>query len=158
MTMLQKLRASAREHWVPSLELALREVFQVMLDAKLGRANQASSGEMQFTAMVGLAGSLCGVFTFRCTADSAARIAGKMLRTEGTVPDEQIVDAVGEVCNMIAGNFKNKILGLGESCLFSAPTVVVGAEYKVHALAGPAIATSLCFEGNPVTVAVELRF
>jgi len=36
----------------------------------------------------------------------------------------EISDALGEVCNMIAGNFKNKISGLSEGCMLSVPTVI----------------------------------
>jgi Chemotaxis phosphatase CheX len=39
---------------------------------------------------------------------------------------------VGEICNLVAGNFKNKIAGLGEVCMLSPPSVITGDDYTVH--------------------------
>jgi len=33
----------------------------------------------------------------------------------------EVADALGEVCNMVAGNFKNKIPGPAEGCMLSPP-------------------------------------
>ena len=107
--------------------------------------------------MVGLAGPLCGVFTFRCDTQSAALIASKMLGTQAEGGNEQALDAIGEVCNMIAGNFKSKISGISASCVLSAPTVVAGGDYRVHSLAGRSLETTMLFEGSPVSAALELR-
>jgi chemotaxis protein CheX len=45
---------------------------------------------------------------------------------------EQTADALGEVCNMIAGSFKHKVNGLSERCALSPPSVVTGKDYRVH--------------------------
>jgi CheY-specific phosphatase CheX len=42
--------------------------------------------------------------------------------------------ATSEICNMVAGNFKNKISGLGDGCCMLSPTsVITGEDYTVHA-------------------------
>jgi chemotaxis protein CheX len=148
---------SSRERWLPLLELAMREVFEIMLGAKLESSDAERPLPLECTAMVGLAGPLCGVFTFRCGAEAAALIAGKMLGAPAGASDEQALDAIGEVCNMIAGNFKSKVSGLSESCVLSAPTVVVGGDYRVHSLAGRSVAMVMLLEGSPVSAALELR-
>ena len=43
-------------------------------------------------------------------------------------------DALGEICNMVAGNFKNKVSGLGNGCMLSVPTVITGRDYHCHSL------------------------
>ena len=108
--------------------------------------------------MVGLAGRLCGILTVRCSAKSAAQMASKMLGIDPDQAGPERWDAVGEVCNMIAGNFKNKISGLGDGCMLSVPTVITGADYSLHSLAdnGPIRATML-FEGEPVVLALEVH-
>jgi hypothetical protein len=59
---------------------------------------------------------------------------------------------------MIAGNFKNKLTGLDGRCLLSIPTVIIGAEYRFHALAeGNSLRTVLMFDGAPVVVRLELQ-
>jgi chemotaxis protein CheX len=153
----QSSMESSRDQWLPVLEIAVREVFEIMLNAKLKPADRVCAEPLGVTAMVGLAGSLCGVFTFRCDTQSAALIASKMLGAQTSAAEEQAFDAIGEVCNMIAGNFKSKISGLSEFCVLSAPTVVAGGDYRVHSLADRSLETVMLLEGSPVSAALELR-
>ena len=60
------------ENWLPLLELACREVFEIMLGCKLDPTSDPPP-PFEFTAMVGLAGQLCGVLTLRCSVASATR-------------------------------------------------------------------------------------
>ena len=150
-----------QEEWLPILELAAHEVFAIVLGSELGIGTQpeseASSRE-QFTAMVGLAGSLRGVVTFSCGALSANQIAACMLGSEVACTEEQVWDAVGEICNMIAGNFKNKLIGFDGSCLLSVPAVVTGRAYRFHSLAGGESAqTVLLLEGAPLVIRLDLH-
>jgi chemotaxis protein CheX len=63
----------------------------------------------------------------------------------------EISDAIGEVCNMVAGNFKNKIPRLGDGCMLSPPSVIAGADYIVHAKPEvPTLQVSLLFEQMPM--------
>jgi chemotaxis protein CheX len=146
------------EEWRPFLELACREVFEIMLGCKLEPYNSADPVPPEFTAMVGLAGQLCGVLTLRCTAKSATLMASKMLGIDPKQADEHMWDALGEVCNMIAGNFKNKLTGMADRCMLSVPTVITGADYSFHALAdaGP-LEVLFTFEGAPINVALEVH-
>jgi hypothetical protein len=96
------------ENWLPILELAVQEVFEIMLGCRLepaaGSERKAAS---EVTAMVGLAGALCGILTMGCGARSANLIAARMLGTDVASSGEQVCDALGEICNMIAGNFES---------------------------------------------------
>lgn len=38
-------------------------------------------------------------------------------------------DALGELCNMVAGNFKARVSNLADSCMLSVPTVITGGDY-----------------------------
>jgi len=100
-------KRSREENWLPILELATREVFEIMLACKVKPVAQ-SEGKPNagFTAMVGLAGALCGVVTVCCDAKTAGLIAKGMLG-EIAEGEEQVGDALGELCNMIAGNFES---------------------------------------------------
>jgi chemotaxis protein CheX len=146
------------EGWGPLLELAAREVFEIMLGCKLEAQNAAGPVANDFTAMVGLAGQLCGLLTLRCSAQSAALMASKMLGMDVKETDQQMWDAIGEIANMIAGNFKNKLTGIGERCVLSVPTVITGSDYSLRSMAdtGPLEAT-LLFDGAPISVAVEVH-
>jgi outer membrane protein OmpA-like peptidoglycan-associated protein len=95
------------ENWLPILELAVEEVFEIMVGSRVkpaGPSGARPNGE--FTAMVGLAGSLCGVLTVRCDAEAARQIAKAMLGDTAD-SEQQVADALGEICNMITGNFES---------------------------------------------------
>jgi chemotaxis protein CheX len=111
----------------------------------------------EFTAMIGLAGALCGILTVCCDAKTAGQIAKKMLG-DATSSAEEIGDALGEICNMIAGNFKNKLAGTDERCMLSVPSVISGGQYSLHSMAeGNSVETVLLFEGAPVAVRLQLQ-
>ena len=69
--------ALSRQHqWLPILELAAQEVFEIMLGTQLTLATKSEplpQGEL--TAIVALAGSLRGTVTFCCGSQSAKQIA-----------------------------------------------------------------------------------
>jgi chemotaxis protein CheX len=85
----------------------------------------------QLTAMVGIAGPLCATFSIRCSTASATLIASHMLGVPAEEAAAQMSDAVGEVCNIVAGYFKAKV-GLGDRCMLSVPTVLIGNDYQVR--------------------------
>ena len=150
--------ATGRECWVPTLRLAMQEVFDLMLAYQLEIPAEAPPEEgLEITAMVGLAGQLCGVLTLRCNARSAARMASRMLGVDVETAGAEMWDAVGEICNMVAGNFKNKISGLGDGCMLSVPTVITGADYDVHPMVNENIRTVFLFEGEPVVLTLEIH-
>jgi chemotaxis protein CheX len=153
--------ASGRERdcWGPLLQLAAQEVFELMLGCTLTTVPEALSEDgLDITAMVGLAGQLCGVISVRCSSKSAALMAGRMLGTGPEQAESQLWDAAGEICNMVAGNFKNKISGLGEGCMLSVPTVITGADYSLHSLSDEgALHLAMAFEGNPLIFSLEVH-
>jgi chemotaxis protein CheX len=108
--------------------------------------------------MVGLAGQVCGVVTVRCASKSATQMASKMLGLDPATAGPEMWDAMGEICNMVAGNFKNKITGMGDGCMLSVPTVITGADYSLHSLTDSGkIEISLMFEGSPVIFSLEVH-
>lgn len=146
------------EGWLALLELATREVFELMLNAKLERPSEAESSIMGITAMVGLAGELSGVLSVRCETKAAAGMASKMLNVELDKVGPEMPDAVGEICNMVAGNFKNKISGLAEGCLLSPPTVISGNDYNLYSHPDePVLQMRLLFESMPLVVSLQIH-
>ena len=81
MTLSGHAAATAHPHreWIPLLEKATREVFELMLLCQLGPAPSMDESGMDVTSMVGLAGQLCGVMTVRCHHQAAILMASKML-------------------------------------------------------------------------------
>jgi len=150
--------AAGRECWLPTLQLSMSEVFELMLACPLETPAEPSVEEgLDITSMVGLAGQLCGILSIRCSAKSAARMASRMLGIDTEKAGQEMWDAVGEICNMVAGNFKNKISGLGDGCMLSVPTVITGADYAVHSMVDDNVHVTFLFEGEPVVLTLQIH-
>src|SRR5438309_583410 len=112
------------------LELATREVFDMMVNTRLELRTGPEAAEFDITSMIGLAGSLCGVISIRCSSEAARVIAAKMLGIPAVESDRSMRDAIAEIVNMVAGNFKSKLSG-SSHCMLSIPTVITGADYQL---------------------------
>lgn len=149
------------------LDSAVREVFSTMVGADLEVADgQTALGLPNLTALVGLAGSFNGVVSVRCDMRSAHRVASRMLglseddcaTVDAPGADANAADAMGEICNMVAGAFKARVCASGESCLLSVPSVIIGADYHLRLLAvSDKTDARYLFTGLPIWVSVERR-
>jgi chemotaxis protein CheX len=120
-----------QQSWTMHLAESAREVFETMLGSSIelqGGAKPLYAGEV--TAVVGLAGVLSGNFMVRCSQRGLQKMGECMLG--GPVSQAEAIDAMGEVCNMLAGSWKRRITELADGCMFSVPTVVIGSSYQVH--------------------------
>jgi chemotaxis protein CheX len=155
---MQASPASTPETWGSVLEMAIREVFELMLGCQLTVPESPSEEPMDITAMVGLAGKLCGLMSVQCNTKSSTIMASKMLGVEPAQIGPEMCDAFGEICNMVAGNFKNKISGLGEGCMLSVPTVITGNDYSLHSMIdSPALEVRMLFEGRPMVITLQIN-
>jgi chemotaxis protein CheX len=150
-----KVQSSVRPDstWTSLLQVGAKEVFQIMLQTDLADIPNAEeltiSGDV--TAMVGLAGALCGVMSIRLDEHTAEKITGRMLGSVGKVNPSDVPDAIAEVCNMVAGNFRSKITKLADHCMLSVPTVIRGEDYEMVAVSdGDQIAVVLSCDGSPI--------
>jgi chemotaxis protein CheX len=139
--------------WLLLLQVGAKEVFQIMLQTELASLPNAEgltpTGDV--TAMVGLAGALCGVMTIRCDSKTAEKMTGRMLGSVGPVDPKDVPDAIAEICNMVAGNFKSKITLLAEHCMLSVPTVIRGDDYEMVTMSdGDQITVGMTYEAAPI--------
>jgi|ERR1700722_165566 len=146
------------QNWIPLMDMAAREVFELMLGCQLTESPTVDDSKLDVTAMVGLAGQLCGVLSVRCDGKAAAVMTSKMLGVPLDKVASEVSDAMGEVCNMVAGNFKNKISGLAEGCMLSPPTVITGSDYNLHSMAdSPVVEIRMLFEKMPIVIALQIH-
>ena len=144
--------------WPLILRDSVKEVFSMMVGAEIYVPEQDPAVVAEVTGMVGLAGELCGVLSLRCGQDCASKIASRMLGVPVTEAAFHMSDAIGEICNMAAGNFKAKLEGVQDRCMLSVPTVITGGDYQLHSLAvGDRIELPFLFEGEAVWVGLEIR-
>jgi chemotaxis protein CheX len=114
------------------------EVFNLMFGLEISSADAPNADlpsreENDITAIVGFSGIMRGSCQVRASAAAARSIASAML---GGAPvdehDDSINDALGELCNMLAGGWKNSIPMLSSACALSPPNVISGHDYKVY--------------------------
>jgi chemotaxis protein CheX len=150
--------AASSAGWRANLADAAMEVFAMMVGPGISRASGKSAPDLpNVTGMVGIAGAVRAVFTLRCSAQSATKIASQMLGVSILEAAAQQCDAMGEICNIVAGQFKAKI-GLEDKCMLSVPTVFVGGDYQVHSVSNSdRLEVTLLFEGKPILLVVEVR-
>jgi chemotaxis protein CheX len=142
-TLSDSKRASTQQEVFSPANLAfmddtVREVFGMMLGLEVvagGELPPASKDIVlrEQTALVGFAGAMSGICEISI-CKSGARIITSAMLGGLAVEDgsDSICDAVGELCNMIAGGWKNRIPLLASACSLSIPTVIVGGSYHVH--------------------------
>jgi chemotaxis protein CheX len=152
-------QAQVDPHWKGILECAAIEVFSMMAGAELSpMAEQPEKPQGEQTAMVGLAGALCGMITIRCGPATAVKFATQMLGEDAKSDPSMVGDALGELCNMVAGNFKSKISNLADHCMLSVPTVIWGEDYVMQTVQpNSGFHFALAHEGLPVWFALVIH-
>ena len=58
-------RNGSHEAWIPLIEVAACEVFELMVGCRLTVPASTEESPLEITSMVGLAGQLCGVLSVR---------------------------------------------------------------------------------------------
>ena len=158
LTALNAGREVSTDNWDMALDAATSEVFQMMLNCDLSALPGSQPAMAEVTAVIGLAGAICGVFSLKCSAHAAVLMTAAMLGIPAAEVNHQEMDAVSEVCNMLAGNFKAKLNGIGDRCMLSVPTVVSGADYRLRTIVnGVSVARGYLFQGEPMWVSVDVE-
>ena len=89
--------------------------------------------ERDISAVIGLSGEIRGAVVVSMKKNVALKITDQLVGTPHTDVDDDVVDALGEIANIIAGNMKQEVPS-GERILISLPTIVKG---KAHSFAWP---------------------
>lgn len=112
-----------------------RSVFSTMLGFDLMHLPLEVDPMSHFTdcisAMVGLAGTYNGLISIHQPTSLGTKIAGTMLDMELDEVDQDVLDALGEIANMIAGNFKQHLSKGGSDVRLSTPSVATGKDYII---------------------------
>ena len=135
---------------------AVAEIFTMMLSLDIKAVEGPTSDlppseQDERTAFVGFSGAMRGSCQVRMRPAGARLIASAMLGGAPIAEDDEdsISDALGEMCNMLAGGWKNGIPELSAACTLSPPTVISGQDYKVHVRkASVKLARTYLFEGH----------
>jgi chemotaxis protein CheX len=132
--MAVSLRESVEQVADPrNLDSSVEEVFELMMGVKCRRAEmQLPAHSESVTAVVGFGGLLSGACVLKLASDTARSVAERMTGIEFAEVDDTVKDAIGEVCNMLAGSWKGKVPELAANCGLSVPAVITGRDYNLH--------------------------
>ncbi len=139
-----------------ALDEAAAEVFSMMMNVEcLPDMNLSLEADETLTAVVGLAGIVSGAFVLRMGKRAALSMAQSLTGTEIESVDSTVMDALGEVCNMLAGAWKSKTPTLASECMLSVPTIVSGKNYNIYTHQSQThLQRLLAFQGNSFLVTI----
>jgi chemotaxis protein CheX len=110
-------------NWIGQMDQAVAEVLRLMLQHSSIAAGEGSARHGRILAKIVFSGTLEGACVVRVSATAAGRLTGALLGSEGDWDDQMVDDAVGELCNMIAGVWKSGVGAAGSMCSLSIPSV-----------------------------------
>lgn len=137
---------------------ATEEVFDTMLAIPL-HSHPAVSGPLEIpanvVATVAFAGHRKGLVVVYTSLSAARHITSTMLGIPLHEVNGEVPDAMGEIANMVAGQFRNRLAAGEPPSDISVPTVTIGTEFST--LYSSAVQRSRCpFDMQGETISVEL--
>ncbi|MFN7921881.1 MAG: chemotaxis protein CheX [Bryobacteraceae bacterium] len=123
---------------ISEIAAATTSVFSTMLgleavpgEPRLGAVVGPATGVV---ALVGVAGPYSGTGCINCSETLACRAASLMLMGEYAGIDGEVLDAMGEIANMVIGNIKTNLEDRFGAMGLSTPTVLSGERVSAKAL------------------------
>jgi chemotaxis protein CheX len=86
--------------------------------------------EWDISAVIGLSGVVKGAVIVSMKADLAVKLTDLLTGSEHSALDADVIDAIGEINNIIAGNIKPKVPN-GDRIVISIPTIIKGKEHSI---------------------------
>jgi len=132
----------------------VQDIFSTMMDLSVCKVEGPITppGD-RLTSSVYLEGSWKGAVSVECSRQQACDFAGRFLASDPPpAVDDDVRDVMGEIVNMIGGNFK---ASLGSDVRLSVPSVIDGSDYEIR-ICGSATCNKVAFryEGGDFLVTV----
>jgi chemotaxis protein CheX len=110
-------------------------------------------------SLIGLTGEWVGSGVLSCSSDCARWMSSQFLMSEYEEVNDEVLDAIGEITNMIIGNFKNKVAEQVGPLAMSVPAVVHGQNMHTTTRGGTKewIAFPISCGENYLELLVQLR-
>lgn len=118
--------------------------------------NQEPQNLKEISGIIGLAGETRGAIVLSFDRNTALKVSGKFANKQFNAITSEVIDCVGELVNIIAGNAKKDLLDF--KILISLPGVITGKSYKVTWPTGiPVITIPFESEFGNFTLNVSLK-
>ncbi len=116
--------------------IATQYVFKTMLSAQINvgkpsvKTNNLTLGEV--TGVMGFAGDKKGTFTLSFSRECATYVYKTMIGEDVSTINSDVVDAIGELTNIISGQIRVELEKMGVNLKASLPTVIVGQNVAIN--------------------------
>jgi chemotaxis protein CheX len=142
------------------LAQALIRAFQAMLSLKLEAVDsplaRPPAGE-HMLGTIGFSGKAEGSVFLRLAIPSAREIAGKILGVDPTSLENSsdVDDVIGELLNIMTGNFKSNLCDAGLDCRLTPPAVTHATDLNTPTVRGGGL-ERMAFRCGPIFLFVEV--
>ena len=148
--------------WIGQIDGVVAAVFHLMLGRSCGETDESVAAGMKISAKVLFSGALEGCCVVELPATAARRLTDAFLGAEGGVggawDDAMVDDAVGELCNMIAGGWKSQLGSRDAACQLSSPAVERGMGLvELSGCGGTRVERMYGFDGSVFRVELAIR-
>lgn len=116
--------SNASERWRTLMDETVLEVFAAMLGCECIPAQTAGAPPEKTNARVSFSGALVGECLLIFADIDAAKLAEMFLG--GAADDAMTADAIGELCNVLAGGWKRRLRPPASGAGLSVPSVTRG--------------------------------
>lgn len=142
---------------------AIVEVLKVMAFVKIKaskpylKKDDMATGDV--SAIVGMTGQSNGTFSLSFDEAGILTIATNMFGEKITKLDREVTEVVGEIANMVSGQARRELEGMGLVLDGAIPSVFGGANHNIlHFTEGPKIAIPFTMEEGKLTMEVCFEF
>ncbi len=148
-----------RVEYINPFIVSLRNAFQTMLGCDVHRGaislKNGDTPRYEISGVIGLSGKAIGTVVLNLSEAVALKATSRMLLSEATEVNADVVDAVGELTNMVAGAAKSQLEQY--QMMVSLPNVVTGPDHEIRF---PSNVTPICvpFETEWGPLALEVGF
>jgi chemotaxis protein CheX len=107
------------------------------------------------SGVVGLSGEANGTISVTFSRTCILKIVSKMFGEEVVEINDEVKDAVGEILNIVSGNGRQKLQGMGKTLKGGIPTIITGKNHTIsHITSKPIIAVPFNTENGDFTFEV----
>ena len=118
---------------------SVNELFEKMMNCSVSKCPVAVAKEPshpgEITSLIGLSGPAKGTVALAFPTPTALKMASQFLGEDLRFVNSDVIDAVSELVNIVAGNAKSKFAGVDEIPIdLSLPNVIRGTGYRLDNL------------------------
>jgi chemotaxis protein CheX len=123
---------------VEIIKAATLDVFTTMLSLPIvagemrTEPTSAMSPKSGIVSLIGVAGVWAGTGCLACSGALACRLSSLFLMTPFETVNEDVLDALGEITNMIVGGVKTSLEEMAGPMGLSTPTVIYGRNFQTR--------------------------